>query len=191
MKNSITTLLTFLVLFASLFACKRTEKLDEQKDFILIKAIKSAQQQSLEDIDIDDLENYLSIYEKEGAKGKSCLTNALIGYKLFFTEDYDKSMIHLKKAEANLEYCDSISSFVYNLIAKDLLLTDTALALEYEKKALKIDLEQQKKKSIPYSYLNISLLTKGDTAKFYLQKSLELFDENKKIWLKLNLPNII
>ena len=184
MKNSIKLLIGILLLSVALFACNRPEKLDEQKDYILIKAIKSAQKQSIENIDIDDLMNYASLYEKEGAKGKYCLANALIGYKLFFTEDYDKSMIHLKKAEMNLMYCDSISSFVYGLIAKSLLITDTALALTYEKKALSIDLKQQKEKSIPYSYMNISLLTKGDTANFYLRESLKLFNPEKANMVK-------
>ena len=174
MKNSIKALFAFVLLFTLLCACNKSEKLDEQKDYTLIKAIKSAQNQSLDDIDVDDLENYALICEKKGENGKYCLANALIGYKLFFIEDYDKSMIHLKKAEMNLVYCDSISSFVYGLIAKGLLMTDTTLALIYEKKALDIDLKQQKERSLPYSYMNLSLLTKGDSANFYLRKSLEL-----------------
>ena len=179
MKNSITTLLTFLVLFASLFACKRTEKLDEQKDFILIKAIKSAQQQSDKNIDIDDLENYASIYEKKGEKGKYCLANALIGYKLYFQSDFDKSMVHLKKAEANLEYCDSISSFVYGYISSNASTIDTILALKYIDKAISKCIEYVDLKKLPYLYLNKSLLLKNDSAKIYLQKSLDLLDNQK------------
>ena len=184
MKNSIKALFAFVLLFTLLCACNKSEKLDEQKDYTLIKAIKSAQNQSLDDIDVDDLENYALICEKKGENGKYCLANALIGYKLFFIEDYDKSMIHLKKAEMNLVYCDSISSFVYGLIAKGLLMTDTTLALIYEKKALDIDLKQQKERSLPYSYMNLSLLTKGDSANFYLRKSLELFNPEKANMVK-------
>ena len=84
MKNLIKTLLSFVLFFALLCACNKAEKLDEQKDYTLIKAIKSAKNQSLEDIDIDDLENYASICENKGEKGKCCLANALIGYKLYF-----------------------------------------------------------------------------------------------------------
>ena len=102
MKNSIKTLPVIVLLFALLCACNKAEKLDEQKDYILIKAIKSAQNQSLVDIDVDDLENYASICEQKGARGKYCLANALIGYKLYLQYNYDKSMVHLKKAEMNL-----------------------------------------------------------------------------------------
>lgn len=184
MKNLIKTLLTFIFLLAILCACSKKEVLDEQKDYALIKAMESARNQSDKDIDVGALEKHALIYEKSNEKGKYCLANALIGYKLFFTEDYDKSMVHLKKAEMNLMYCDSIASFVYGLIAKGLFITDTALALIYEQKALDIDLKQQKKRSIPYSYMNLSLLTKGDTAKFYLRKSLELFSLEKANMVK-------
>ena len=88
MKNSIKALLTFGLLLALLCACNKAEKLDEQKDYILIKAIKSAQNQSIEDIDIDDLENYASICEQKGERGKYCLANALIGYKLYLQYNY-------------------------------------------------------------------------------------------------------
>ena len=177
MKNSIKTLLTFGLLLALLCACNKAEKLDEQKDYILIKAIKSAQNQSLVDIDIDDLENYASMCEQKGVRGKYCLANALMGCKLYFQSDFDKSMIHLKKAEANLEYCDSIASFVYGYISNNLSTTDTTLALIYVDKAINKSIEYNDSKRLPYFYLNKSLLLQGDSAKFYLQKSLELFDD--------------
>jgi hypothetical protein len=177
MKNSIKTLLTFGLLLALLCACNKAEKLDEQKDYILIKAIKSAQNQSLVDIDVDDLENYASICEQKGARGKYCLANALIGYKLYFEKDFDKSIIHLKKAEANLEYCDSIASFVYGYISSNFSTTDTLLALKYLDKALLKDLESNNLRRLPYSYLEKACLIKGDSAKFYLHKSMELLDE--------------
>ncbi len=177
MKNSIKTLLTFGLLLALLCACNKAEKLDEQKDYILIKAIKSAQNQSLVDIDVDDLENYASICEQKGARGKYCLANALIGYKLYFEKDFDKSIIHLKKAEANLEYCDSIASFVYGYISFNFSTTDTLLALKYLDKALLKDLESNNLRKLPYSYLEKACLIKGDSAKFYLHRSMELFDD--------------
>ena len=65
----------------------------------------------------------------------------MIGYKLFGDGDFDKSLIHLKKAEANLQYCDSMSSFVYSIIVSNTMTTDTILALNYAHKALKKDLE--------------------------------------------------
>jgi hypothetical protein len=62
--------------------------------------------------------------------------------------------------------------------------TDTTLALHYARKALEKNLKYNYTKKLPYSYLNISLLTKGDSAEYFLQKSLNLFDENKKIMAK-------
>ena len=177
MKNSIKTLLTFGLLLVLLCACNKAEKLDEQKDYILIKAIKSAQNQSLVDIDVDDLENYASICEQKGARGKYCLANALIGYKLYLQYNYDKSMVHLKKAEMNLDYCDSIASFVYNLISKNLSTNDTLLALHYADVSLANNMKYNNLRRLPYLYLNKSLLLKGDSSKFYLQKSLDLFND--------------
>ncbi len=177
MKNSIKTLPVIVLLFALLCACNKAEKLDEQKDYILIKAIKSAENQTPEGIDVDDLENYASICEQEGAKGKCCLANAMIGYKLYLGANFEKSLIHLKKAEINLEDCDSMASFVYSLISKNISTIDTLLALQYANKALNKGLEYNNVKRLPYLYLEKSFLLKGDSAKFYLQKSLESFDE--------------
>lgn len=179
MKNLIKTLLAFLLLFALLVACNKEEKLDEQKDYTLIKAIKSAQNQSLEDIDIDDLENYALMCEKKGENGKYCLANALMGYKLYFQSDFDKSMVHLKKAEAKLEYCDSISSFVYAYISNNASTTDTTLALTYIDKAINECIKYNDLKRLPYLYLNKSFLLKADSSKLYLQKSMELFNDQE------------
>ena len=177
MKNLIKTLLSFVLFFALLCACNKAEKLDEQKDYTLIKAIKSAKNQSLEDIDIDDLENYASICEKKGEKGKCCLANALIGYKLYFNGNFDKSLVHLKKAEVNLEYCDSISSFVYGYISSNLSTIDTTLALVYIDKAIIKCVAYDDLRRLPYLYLNKALLANIDSAKIYLQKSIDLFDD--------------
>ncbi len=177
MKNLIKTLLAFLLLFVLLVACNKEEKLDEQKDYTLIKAIKSAKNQSLEDIDIDDLENYAMICEKKGEKGKCCLANALIGYKLYFNGNFDKSLVHLKKAEVNLEYCDSISSFVYGYISSNLSTIDTTLALVYIDKAIIKCVADDDLRRLPYLYLNKALLANIDSAKIYLQKSIDLFDD--------------
>ena len=176
MKNSIKTLLAFVCLFAILCACNKKEMLDEQRDYALIRAMESARNQSDKNIDIEALEKHALAYERNNEKGKCCLANALIGYKLYLNYDYDRSMIHLKKAEANLEYCDSISSFVYGLIGRNLSTTDTLLALKYTTKALEKDLQYNNLRRLPYSYLDKSLLMKGDSSKFYLQKSLDLFN---------------
>ena len=71
MRNLIKALFAFVLFFALLCACNKVEKLHEQKDYTLIKAMKSAENQSIEGIDIDDLENYASICEKKGKKGKT------------------------------------------------------------------------------------------------------------------------
>lgn len=162
-------------------SCDRKEVLDPEEDYILIRAFESARHQSIKGIDIEALENCATLYEKDRVLGKVCLCDALIGCKLYFDGDYDKSLIHLKRAEANLQYCDSMASFVYTYIAKNTMTTDTILALNYAHKALEKDLEYNNLRRLPYSYLDLSLLTKGDTAQYHLRKSLNLFDENKKI----------
>ena len=158
-------------------SCRHNEKLDSIKDQELIRAMNSAKNQSDKDIDIDALENCITIYEKKGEKGKICLCEAYIGYKLFFEEDYDKSLIHLKRAEKNIQYCDSISPFIYSYIIRNIITTDSLLALHYAKKALNKDIELKNLKGLPYSYLDMSLLTKRDSARYYLAKSLEYFDD--------------
>ena len=159
-------------------SCDRKEELDSEEDYILIRAFESAQHQSEEGIDVEALENSATLYEKRGEKGKVCLCDALIGYKLFFAGGkYDKSLIHLKKAEANIQYCDSIASFVYSMIVSNTMTTDTTLALNYAHKALEKDLEYNNLRLLPYSYMDLSLLTKGDSARYYLEKSLEYFDD--------------
>ena len=177
MKINSQILISLLLILIFTSACNKKEILDDQRDYALIKAIESAQNKNRKEIDVEALEKHALVYQKNKEKGKYCLANALIGYKLFFNHDFDKSMIYLKKAEANLEECDSIASFVYGLIANNLSTTDTLLALEYRNKAIVKDLQYNNLKRLPYSYLDKSLLLKGDSAKFYLQKSLELFDD--------------
>ena len=159
MKRMIFGIITIiiLVIFAS---CNKKERLDPKDDYALIRASESAQNQSNKSIDIKALENCANIYEKKNEKWKKCLCDALIGYKLFGDGDFDKSLIHLKKAEANLQYCDSMSSFVYAYIVKNTMTTDTILALNYAHKALKKDLEYNNLRRLPYSYMDLSLLTK-------------------------------
>lgn len=173
-----------IILLASIVSCDKKEILDPEYDYVLMRAFEAARQQNDNGIDIKALENCAVLYEKKGEKGKICLCNALIGCKLYIDGDYDKSMMHLKRAEINLQYCDSIASFVYGYIVKNTMTTDTILALNYAHKALKKDLEYNNLRRLPYSYLNLSLLTKGDTAQYYLNKSLCFFDENKKIMAK-------
>lgn len=176
MKRMIFGIITIiiLVIFAS---CNKKDILDPKKDYALIQAMESSRNQSDKGIDIEALEKNITIYEKRGEKGKTCLCDALIGYKLFANGDFDKSLIHLKKAEANLQYCDSMSSFVYSIIVSNTMTTDTILALNYAHKALKKDLEYNNLRRLPYSYMDLSLLTKGDTAQYYLKKSLEYFND--------------
>ena len=166
-----------ILLLAIVAGCNKKEVLDPEEDYILMRAFESARNQSDKGIDIEALANSILLYEKDDAKGKICLCNALIGYKLFVDGDFDKSLIHLKKAEANLEYCDSMSSFVYGIIVKNTMTTDTILALNYAKKALEKDLEYNNLRGLPYSYMDLSLLLKGDSARYYLEKSIEYFDD--------------
>ena len=175
-----------VVLFAlvALFACRNKDVLDGQRDYALIKAMESARNQSDEDIDVEALEEHALAYEKNNEKGKCCITNALIGYKLYYECDYDKSLIYFKRAEQYLDYCDSIASFVYGFIADNLSTTDTVSALKYRNKAIMKDLEYENLRRLPYSYLDKALLLKGDSAEFYLQKSLDLFDDWGDIFAK-------
>ena len=166
-----------IILLAICTSCNKKDELDPEKDYILIKAFGSARNQSDKEIDIETLKNCALLYEKNKENGKVCLCDALIGYKLFTNGDFDKSLIHLKKAEANLEYCDSMSAFVYGYIVQNTMTTDTILALNYAKKALEKDLEYNDPRKLPYSYMDMSLLTKGDSAQYYLRKSLEYFDD--------------
>lgn len=176
MKKNFYLFISF-VLLITLGACNKKNILNPTNDYTLIKSFESAQNQNSKEVDIEALENCITIYKKRGEKAKLCLCDALIGYRLFFDGDYDKSMIHLKRAEANLQYCDSISAFVYTVIVGNTMTMDTTIALHYARKALKKNLEYNNIRRLPYSYMNMSLLTKGDSAQYYLEKSLEYFDD--------------
>ena len=52
-----------------------------------------------------------------------------------------------------------------------------ALIANNTKKALEKDLEYNNLRRLPYSYMDLSLLTKGDSARYYLEKSIEYFDD--------------
>ena len=178
MRIIIKNLVVVLLFLVALSSCGDKEVLDGQRDYALIKAMESARNQSDENIDVEALEEHALAYEKNNEKGKCCIANALIGYKLFYEYDYDKSLIYFKKAEQNLEYCDSISSFVYGYISNNLSTTDTVLALKYIDKAIDKCFECNNLQRLPYLYLNKSFLLKGDNARVYLQKSIDLLDES-------------
>ena len=173
-KNCWIIVIVGLLFFVS---CGKNETLDPKADYALINAMASARHQSDRGIDIEALENSIEIYERKREMGKVCLCDALIGYKLFASDDYDKSMIHLKRAEANLSHCDSVASFVYSMIVANTMTTDTILALSYTKKALAKNLEYNDLRRLPYNYMDLSLLLKGDSARYYLGKSIEYFDD--------------
>ena len=177
MKIYSQTLIYLLLILIFISACDKKEELNINDDYALIEAMMSARNQSDEGIDIEALEKSIEIYERKGEMGKFCLCNAFIGYKLWANGDYDRSMIHLKRAEANLSYCDTAASFVYSMIVSNTMTTDTILALNYAKKALEKDLEYNDLRKLPYSYMDLSLLTKGDSTQYYLEKSLEYFDD--------------
>ena len=82
-KNCWIIVIVGLLFFVS---CGKKETLDPKADYALINAMASAQHQSEEGIDVEALENSATLYEKRGEKGKLCLCDALIGYKLFFAE---------------------------------------------------------------------------------------------------------
>ena len=166
-----------ILLLAIVAGCNKKEVLDPKEDYILMRAFEFAQRQKSDSIDIGALENYAIVYDEKNAKNKLCLCDALIGYKLFIEGNFDKSLIYLKKAEANLQYYDSISAFVYSMIVSNTMTTDTILALNYAKKALEKDLEYNNLRRLPYSYMDLSLLSKGDSARYYLEKSIEYFDD--------------
>ncbi|MBR5303696.1 MAG: hypothetical protein IKU37_02590, partial [Candidatus Gastranaerophilales bacterium] len=110
MKRKIFWMLIVVVLMFFV-SCRKNEELDINDDYALIEAMISARNQSDDGIDIEALERSIEIYERKGEKGKVCLCDAFIGYKLRANGDYDRSMIHLKRAEANLSHCDSTASF--------------------------------------------------------------------------------
>ena len=173
-KNCWIIVIVGLLFFVS---CGKKETLDPEEDYALINAMASARHQSDKGFDIESLKTCAALYEKSREMGKVCLCDALIGYKLFADGDFDKSLIHLKRAEKNLQYCDSMSSFVYSYIVSNTKTTDTILALNYAKKALEKDLEYNNLRRLPYSYMDLSLLLKGDSARYYLEKSIEYFDD--------------
>jgi tetratricopeptide (TPR) repeat protein len=166
-----------IVVLSVLVSCGKRETLDSQKDYILMRAMESSRNQSDKGIDVEALENSALVYEKNREWGKLCMCDAMIGYKLFAARDYDRSLIYLKKAEKNLQYCDSMSSFVFGYIVNNTMTTDTVLARHYARKALEKNLEHNNLRRLPYSYMDLSLLTKGDSARYYLEKSLECFDD--------------
>ena len=176
MKRKFFWMFTIVVLMFFV-SCNKGEELDINDDYALIEAMISARNQSDDGIDIEALERSIDIYGRNGEKGKVCLCDAFIGYKLRAGGDYDRSMIHLKRAEANLSHCDSTASFVYSMIVHNTMTTDTILALNYAKKALEKNLEYNNLRRLPYSYMDLSLLTKGDSARYYLEKSIEYFDD--------------
>ena len=83
----------FIIVFVILLffvSCSKKEKLNLNDDYALIEAMMSARNKSDKGIGIDELEKSIEIYESKNEYGKVCLSDALIGYKLFADGDFDK-----------------------------------------------------------------------------------------------------
>ncbi len=188
-KNYIMKILKYslLLIVAIVLLC-----CEEKENFQFCDAIQKAYQarctRSLRGINTDSLAIINAVCIEKGDMSSSCICEAIIGYDKFFKRDYLNALIMMKNAESKLQYCDSMSAFVYHYLSEILAAEDTTMALEYINKAIDSSIKQDNKIDQINAYRQKAKLVGVDSARIYIKKasdiSLEMCDtlQNMLCW---------
>lgn len=155
---------------------------------LIEKAYNARCTRSLQDINVDSLAIVDAVcVEKKDLRG-SCICEGIIGYAKFFERDYLNALVMLKNAESKLQYCDSMSAFVYHYLSEILATEDTVVALQYINKAIEIGIKQENKIDQINAYRQKANLVGIDSARMYIERasriSMEIDDtiQNMLCW---------
>ena len=179
----------YLFLFITtmlLLGCSNSNEF--QFENLIGKAYNARCTRSLQDINVDSLAIVDAVcVEKKDLRG-SCICEGIIGYAKFFERDYLNALVMLKNAESKLQYCDSMSAFVYHYLSEILATEDTVVALQYINKAIEIGIKQENKIDQINAYRQKANLVGIDSARMYIERasriSMEIDDtiQNMLCW---------
>ena len=176
----------FLFITTMLLGCSNSNEF--QFENLIGKAYNARCTRSLQDINVDSLAIVDAVcVEKKDLRG-SCICEGIIGYAKFFERDYLNALVMLKNAESKLQYCDSMSAFVYHYLSEILATEDTVVALQYINKAIEIGIKQENKIDQINAYRQKANLVGVDSARMYIERasriSMEIDDtiQNMLCW---------
>ena len=178
--------LLFFIATMVLFSCNNGDEFYFEN--LIEKAYTARCTRNLQDINIDSLAIVDAVcMEKKDLRG-SCICEGIIGYSKFFERDYLTALVMLKNAESKLQYCDSMSAFVYHYLSEILATEDTVVALQYINKAIEIAIKQENKIDQINAYRQKANLVGVDSARVYIEEasriSIEIDDtiQNMLCW---------
>ena len=178
--------LLFFITTMMLFSCNNGDEFYFEN--LIEKAYTARCTRNLQDINIDSLAIVDAVcMEKKDLRG-SCICEGIIGYSKFFERDYLTALVMLKNAESKLQYCDSMSAFVYHYLSEILATEDTVVALQYINKAIEIAIKQENKIDQINAYRQKANLVGEDSARVYIEEasriSIEIDDtiQNMLCW---------
>ena len=174
MKKKICILLLIVV---CLFSCQNSGKIDYEH--IIQNAYKAKLFRTLQSVDIDSLAIVDAVCIEKGDMSGSCICEGMMGFAKFYERDYLGALILLKNAESKLQFCDSMSGFVYHYLSEILATEDSVEALRYINKAIDVSVRRLDTMDLVYAYRQKANIVGVDSAKKYIEKASDILIARK------------
>ena len=161
-----------LLIIASLFGCQNNSKIDY--DYIIQDAYKAKLFRNLQLVDLDSLAIVNVVCIEKGDMNGSCICEGVMGFAKFYERDYLGALILLKEAESKLQFCDSMSGFVYHYLSEILATEDSVEALRYINKAIAVSIGQCDTMDLVHAYRQKANIVGVDSAKQYISMASDI-----------------
>ena len=172
-----------LLIIASLFGCQNNSKIDY--DYIIQDAYKAKLFRNLQLVDLDSLAIVNVVCIEKGDMRGSCICEGVMGFAKFYERDYLGALILLKEAESKLQFCDSMSGFVYHYLSEILATEDSVGALQYINKAIAVSIEQCDTMDLVHAYRQKANIVGVDSAKKYIIEASDILIARKDTFQNL------
>ena len=165
-----------LLIIANLFGCQNNSKIDYY--YIIQDAYEAKSLRNLKLVNLDSLAIVNAVCIEKGDMSSSCICEGVMGFAKFYERDYLGALILLKDAESKLQFCDSMSGFVYHYLSEILATEDSVEALLYINKAIAVSMEQCDTMDLVHAYRQKANIVGGDSAKQYINMASEIFQQS-------------
>lgn len=166
-----------LLIIASLFGCQNNSNVNY--DYIIHNAYKAKLFRNLQLVNLDSLAIVNAVCIEKGDMSSSCICEGVMGFAKFYERDYLGALILLKDAESKLQFCDSMSGFVYHYLSEILATEDSVEALRYINKAIAVSIEQCDTMDLVHAYRQKANIVGVDSAKQYISVASDILIARK------------
>ena len=172
-----------LLIIACLFGCRKNSNIDY--DDIIQGAYKAKTLRNLQSVNLDSLAIVNAVCVEKGDMNGSCICEGVMGFAKFYERDYLGALILLKDAESKLQFCDSMSGFVYHYLSEILATEDSVEALRYINKAIAVSIGQCDTMDLVHAYRQKANIVGVDSAKQYISMASDILIARKDTFQNL------